>query len=119
MENESAGNVGDEVYFSLRVVDMNGKSSALGPHLGLAGRVCWPADSSGLIYTGMPGLNERWQIFHNSYPDGVMSRITNDLDSCGSVQRPISTRRRNLIDCLYRRWQSVRIARPPRPRKCC
>ena len=33
-----------------------------------------------------PGLNERWQIFHNSYPDGVMSRITNDLDSCGSIQ---------------------------------
>jgi hypothetical protein len=65
---------------------MNGKSSALGPHLGLAGRVCWPADSSGLIYTGMPGLTERWQIFHNSYPDGVMSRITNDLDSCGSIQ---------------------------------
>jgi hypothetical protein len=39
-----------------------------------------------LIYTGMPGLNERWQIFHVSYPDGVVSRITNDLDSYGSVQ---------------------------------
>jgi Tol biopolymer transport system component len=63
----AAGNIGDEVYSSLLLVDMNGKSSALGPHLGLAGRVCWLADGSGLICTGMPGLNERWQIFHISY----------------------------------------------------
>jgi hypothetical protein len=32
----------------------------------------------------MPGLNDRWQIFHIGYADGVVSRTSNDLDSYGS-----------------------------------
>jgi hypothetical protein len=46
----------------------------------------------------MPGLNERWQIFHISYPEGIVSRITNDWDSYGSRTTDPFQRRRNLVD---------------------
>jgi hypothetical protein len=83
----AAGNIGDEVYSSLLRGGHVGQEQRLRsrPRVG-TGRVCWLADGCGLIYTGMPGLNERWQIFHISYPDGVVSPITKDLDSYGSVQ---------------------------------
>jgi serine/threonine protein kinase len=81
-----AANVGGGgFYCTMTLVDMDGKTAVLGPHLPMSARVAWTGDGSGLVYTGEPksGIN-RWQVFFMSYPEGAVSRITNDLDSYGS-----------------------------------
>ena len=75
----------DGFYSNLDLVGLDGKISVLGPKLPFSARVAWLGDGSGLVFAGMPRFDiHRWQIFFISYPDGVVSRITNDLDSYGS-----------------------------------
>ncbi|MGH9773966.1 MAG: protein kinase domain-containing protein [Candidatus Acidiferrales bacterium] len=76
----------DGFYSSLAMVGLDGKMSVVGPKLPYYGaRVAWLGDGSGLVFAGTPRYDiDRWQISFISYPEGVVSRITNDLDSYGS-----------------------------------
>jgi Tol biopolymer transport system component/predicted Ser/Thr protein kinase len=82
MERKTSAN---ESYSTLDLVGLDGKITVLAPKLPFSARVAWLGDGSGLVFAGYPGFDVfRWQIFFISYPDGAVSRITNDLDSYGS-----------------------------------
>ncbi|MBD0371577.1 MAG: protein kinase [Pyrinomonadaceae bacterium] len=49
------------------------------------GRVAWLADGKGLILTAQEQGATYTQIWHLSYPEGAARKITNDLNSYGSV----------------------------------
>jgi Tol biopolymer transport system component len=71
-------------YSTVDIIGMDGRMSALGPPLAQAARVVWTGDGSGLVYTAWPRPDvQRFQVFFISYPDGVVSHITNDMDSYG------------------------------------
>jgi Tol biopolymer transport system component len=71
---------------SLGIVDMSGKLTPLAKVPGQIGRIAWLSDGSGLVYNANLHVGDRnRQIFQVSYPAGEISRITNDLNSYGTI----------------------------------
>lgn len=81
------------------VVDMDGKLTTLVPNIGgEIGRIAWFSDGTGIVYTGtsqVGAMNK--QISEVSYPEGVVSRITNDLNGYGTISFGITADNSTLV----------------------
>lgn len=62
-----------------------GKINPLPSHWGSLRSMVWTRDGRGLLITAQERVGTPTQIWYVSYPDGATQRITNDLDSYGSV----------------------------------
>jgi len=80
---------------ALSVAD--GKFKVLSPQRwATAGRIAWFPDSSGMAIAAREA-GEPWQIWHVSYPSGVVRRITNDLHSYGYFSLTLTADTRTLV----------------------
>jgi serine/threonine protein kinase len=52
---------------------------------GSAGQVAWLADGSGLVFIALDATTSSNQIWHISYPDGEVRKITNDVNNYSRV----------------------------------
>jgi eukaryotic-like serine/threonine-protein kinase len=50
-----------------------------------ARQVAWLADGSGLVFIALDSTTSSYQIWHISYPDGEVRKITNDLNNYSRV----------------------------------
>ncbi|HET6668873.1 MAG TPA: protein kinase [Pyrinomonadaceae bacterium] len=53
---------------------------------GGAGQVAWLADGSGLVFIALDSTTSSNQIWHITYPDGEVRKITNDLNNYSRVR---------------------------------
>jgi eukaryotic-like serine/threonine-protein kinase len=81
------------------IVDMGGKLSMLVPKLpGQLGRIAWLNDQSGLVYTANLRIGDQnKQIFSVTYPQGEISRITNDLNGYGTISFGVTADNSSLV----------------------
>jgi serine/threonine protein kinase/Tol biopolymer transport system component len=70
-------------------------------------RVAWLKDGHGLVITAADQSSSPFQIWHVSYPDGTVHRITNDLDSY--VGLSLSQDSRKLVSVNSNRLSSLWI----------
>lgn len=70
-------------------------------------RVAWLRDGRGLVITAAEQSSSPFQIWHVSYPDGAVHRITNDLDSY--VGLSVSQDSRKLVSVNSNRLSSLWI----------
>ena len=68
-------------------------------------RVAWLKDGRGLVVTAADQSSSPFQIWHVSYPDGAVHRITNDLDSY--VALSVSQDSRKLVSVNSNRLSSL------------
>jgi serine/threonine protein kinase len=109
-----AGHAAAEGFFSdIELIDKSGNTRSLGRiPANERGRVAWMEDGSGILFPGYPSEEVvRWQIFLMSYPEGTISRITNDMDSYGSFSFGVSRDDSALVTTqtsnAYHVWQAT------------
>src|SRR5581483_5810589 len=103
----------DQRYGQIALIDLSGHLTLIGPRVSRLGRVAWLPDGSGLIFSAMlRDGSSRWQIAFLSYPDGQLTRVTNDGDSYGSFSLGLSADAHTIAtirtESRYELWSAQR-----------
>lgn len=80
------------------------------------GRIAWFPDGSGMAFVARE-VGGTWQIWHMSYPDGAVRRITNDLHNYGYFSLTLTGDARTLIALQADTTANIWIAPANEPSK--
>ena len=75
-------------------------------------RPVWQKDGSGLILNGMELPTSPSQIWHISYPDGAVTRITNDLTEYGSSSFGLTADSSTIVTIAVEESSKIWLAAP-------